>query len=63
MKAFLTGLIDDISLEAIEKFANVLMVKYEIALKQTGNAAYEFAIKVLQDELERARKELKDEDM
>ena len=35
MKAFLTGLIDDISLEAIEKFANVLMVKYEIALKQT----------------------------
>lgn len=63
MKSFLTGLVDDISLEAIEKFANALMVKYEIALKQTGNAAYEFAIKVLQDELERARKELKDEDM
>lgn len=63
MKSYAQKIADKITLEAIEKFSNVLMVKYEIALKQTGNAAYEFAIKVLQDELERARKELKDEDM
>lgn len=65
-KAFAVRLAEKIALSAIEDFANRLMVKYEIALKQetlgdsvsdTG-IGFEIAINVLKKELERTRKEL-----
>lgn len=62
MKSFLSRVADAIALEAIEKFANRLFIKLETAFKQTNKAEYEFALKVLQDELEKAREEL-NEDM
>lgn len=58
-KSFMQGISDEISLDAIEKFANRLMIKYETAYKQTNKAEYEFALMVLQEELEKAREELK----
>lgn len=53
------GISDEISLDAIEKFANRLSIKFETAYKQTKKKEYEFALMILQEELKKAREELK----
>ena len=59
MKSFMQGISDEISLDAIEKFANRLSIKFETAYKQTKKKEYEFALMILQEELKKAREELK----
>lgn len=68
MKSYAEKISDTISLYAVEKFANRLMIKYETALNQetVGDTVsdvgigFEIAIAVLQKELDRAREELSD---
>lgn len=68
MKSFYDRISDEISLNAIEKFSNRLMIKYEMARQQetVGEAVsdvgigFEIAINILQRELNKAREELSD---